>query len=259
MDINFFIPKLCCSANPDQYNVDPYNSTIYRFTSSSKTPSIFLQQYKLPELPCLNMYSNNDEENEKPTTTTTTDSETENSTLPEEEGEWNNLLEPTLHLVKPIELTSSGSSNTEFIAGISGIELSHKYLKDLVMDVTTNAETESEFNCAKNNTKLWCYFMDLSGYILASNQDEEDVKVGNFLGVEDPSLMRHLIEKDYFDERPEYNYAALCENAIECNDEINAAAPSHVSYLLNLPMNFLISLLQSSVAFLYQLNITALR
>lgn len=253
---NFSCTNLCCSANPDQYNVDPYNSTIYRFTSTSKTPSIFLQQYKLPELPCLNMYSNNEEENEKPPTTTTTDSEKENSTLTEEEGEWNNLLEPTLHLVKPITLTSTKGN---FIAGVSGIELSHKYLKGLVMDVTTNAETESEFNCAKNNTKLWCYFMDLSGYILASNQDEVDVKVGNFLGVEDPSLMRHLIEKDYFDERPEYNYAALCENAIECNGEINAASPSHVSYILSLPMNFLISFLQSSVSFLYQLNITALR
>ena len=86
-----------------------------------------------------------------------------------------------------------------------------------------------------------------------------DVKVGNFLGEEDPSLMRHFINKEYFDERPEYNYAALCENAVECDGEINAGSPSHVSYILSLPLKFIISILQSTVTFLYQLNITAVR
>ena len=171
-----------------------------------------------------------------------------------------NILEPTLHLVNTIKITENGGPGSEFIAGISGIELSHQYLKNLVMEFTTTANTESEFNCANNNTKIWCYFIDLSGYILSSNQDETDVKVGNFLGLEDPSLMRHLIEdKNYFDERPVYDYAALCENPVDCSSEINAAASSQISFLLSLPMKFAISFLKSSVTFLYELNITVLR
>ena len=165
-----------------------------------------------------------------------------------------------MHLAKPIKITESGGPGSEFIAGVSGIEMSHQYLKSLVMEHTTSASTDSEFNCASNNTKVWCYFIDLSGYILASNQDETDVKVGNFLGIEDPSLMRHFIEdKKYFDERPVYDYAAMCENPVDCNNEISAAASSHISFLLSLPMKFAFSFLKSSIAFLYELNITVLR
>ena len=89
-------------------------------------PSIFLQQYKLPELPCLNINSDDDEETGTSPLKNTSDSEMENSNISEEDGMSN---EPTLHLVKPIQLSKG---NLEFTAGISGIELSHRYLKELV-------------------------------------------------------------------------------------------------------------------------------
>ena len=251
--------------------MDPYNSTIYGFTSPSKTPTLFLQQYKLPALPCLNRYSipaEDDDTGKAPTVT----GEGENSTQESFPSAYSfqplELKPPTIHLVKPIKVTrtKSGSSNREFIAGISGIELSHRYMKELLLESSNTAKTEYQFTC-ENSDNVWCYLIDFSGYILASNQNEtidetrnERVDVGDFLGTVDPSLMRHLIvESELFDERPVYNYAALCENPLDCNSKISAAPASHVSYLLSFPLKFIISFLQSSVAFLYQLNITVLR
>jgi len=169
--------------------------------------------------------------------------------------------------VKPIKITrtKSGSSSREFIAGISGIELSHKYIKELMLESSKTAKTEYQFTC-HNNDNVWCYMMDFSGYILASNQNEtidetrnERIDVGDFLGTVDPSLMRHLIlEGNIFDERPEYNYAALCETPVDCTNKINSAPANHISYLLSFPLKFILSFLKSSVTFIYQLNITVL-
>ena len=253
------------SSTPDQYNQDPYNSTIYRFTSASATPTIFLQKFKLPDPTCPSGYSvvlEDEIEENTSVSNSSSNSTGESSEISSTDPELveYNILEPTLHLAKPIKITKTGGPGSEFIAGVSGIELSHQYLKNLIKNFTTTANTDTEYNCASNNTKVWCYFIDLSGYILASNQDEIDAKVGNFLGTEDPSLMRHLIEdKKYFDERPVYDYAAQCEKPVDCNSEINAAAPNHISFLLSLPLKFTISFLKSSITFLYELNITVLR
>ena len=260
-----------CRSNANEYKVDPYNSTIYRFTSSAKTPSIFLQQYKIPELPCYNIYATSNDEDDTedvddPPISTSDDDVEQKDSNPHIDMVESIKLQfppPTMHLVKPIEITSPDNADDKYIGGVSGVEISHDYLHTLLEDITAVSGNEFEFTC-KNSTKVWCYFMDFSGYILASNQnnrvDEHDgVKVGDFLGSVDPSLMRHLIEKDTFDEKPEYNYAALCEKPVECNKDISAAPSSHMANLIKFPIRFISSLLQSSVTFLYQLNIAVLR
>ena len=244
---------------------------MYRFASSSKTPTVFLQQYKQQLLPASYKYSSlnpvetANTNDDLPTSNISLEQNSSHTTVEQVDDPELELLPQsdapaTIHLVKPIKISSSQGSNPEFVAGISGIELSHEYLKEVVMESTKVANTKSEFTCA-NHEKIWCYVIDLSGYILASNQEQKEVvNVGDFLGEIDPSLMQHLVEnKTYFDERPEYNYAALCENPIDCDDKISAASFGPLTNLLDLPLIFLSTIIQSCFTFLSQLNIAMLR
>ena len=51
---------------------------------------------------------------------------------------------------------------------------------------------------------IFLHPIDTSGYLLASNQDE--ASAGDFLGVVDPQVMAHFLEKGLFQSRIEYNY-----------------------------------------------------
>ncbi|XP_040580279.1 voltage-dependent calcium channel subunit alpha-2/delta-2 isoform X4 [Lepeophtheirus salmonis] len=116
-----------------------------------------------------------------------------------------------LHLVKPFFVKQG---NNQFMAGISGIELSYEYLAKIFSDATSEIKTD-EYNCF-NNTELRCEIIDISGSILHSNR--EDVALGDFLGSVDPNLMRHMVEKleIFVDENPIINYQALCPDSFEC-------------------------------------------
>ena len=52
--------------------------------------------------------------------------------------------------------------------------------------------------------------------ILATNQEQDKVEVGDFLGIADPHIMKYFLDKDYFTSTVEYNYQALCPTEIVC-------------------------------------------
>ena len=245
----------------EAYTVDPYNSTLYRFTYSASTPTLFLQQYTQRQVPSTYGYSRRSPYDDDATGVSDNSEQDDQGVLP---SEFDSDFEfekqpPTLHLVQPIKVQKEGA---EFTAGVSGVQVSSEYVQQLLENSTEHAQKESEFSCVKTPDKIRCYLLDLSGYIMASNQPLAQIFVGDFLGVIDPALMRYLVEnRSYFEERPEYNYAALCEDPIDCDSGDTSAAPAinHISFLLSLPFQFISTFLQSSVAFMYQLNITVLR
>ena len=63
--------------------------------------------------------------------------------------------------------------------GVSGIRIPDSYLQQLLLDHSPSPR--GELSCA-NSTDIRCYFVDFSGYILASNQPRADVSAGDFLG-----------------------------------------------------------------------------
>ena len=82
----------------------------------------------------------------------------------------------------------------------------------------------NELDCKNFKHNLLCYLVDTSGYILASNQDER-VPVGDFFGVADPQLMKHLLKKNFFHSKKEFNYQALCPTDINCTTDGAADLP----------------------------------
>jgi len=131
------------------------------------------------------------------------------------------------------------------------------HLKEILVNSTSQPLSKQEFSC-KDSNAVRCYMIDLSGFVITSNQPMSKVTVGDFLGVSDPDLMAHLVrDKHYFDGRPEFDYQALCETKVDCSVAGSAssvyawAIASHVGSLVTHVLNQLISLT-------YQLNLTIL-
>ena len=102
-----------------------------------------------------------------------------------------------------------------------------------------------------------CYVIDLSGFVITSNQPMSKVTVGDFLGASDPDLMAHLVrDRALFDERSEFDYQALCESKVDCN--LTSSAVSSVMAPLSHARSVVASALTRLVSLAYQLNLTIL-
>ena len=102
----------------------------------------------------------------------------------------------------------------------------------------------NELDCRNFRDDLLCYLIDTSGYVIASNQEDHVVQIGDFLGVADPQLMDYFLENNFFKSRVEYNYQALCPTEIVCTTDGVA----------DLPKLFLVSVFNSLVSILQTLN-----
>ena len=103
---------------------------------------------------------------------------------------------PSIYLAQSIRITDGDQE--EAIVGVSGVELHPEFLQNLLINTTTIDEgfgVDSRQDC-RNPDLLACYLIDTSGYLLASNQDE--ASTGDFLGVVDPQIMAHFLEKKLF-------------------------------------------------------------
>ena len=127
---------------------------------------------------------------------------------------------PSIYIAQAIRITDGNEKAT---VGVSGAEVPTSFLQSLMLNAT---DTEEDLNCQDASSDLFCYLIDTSGYVLAANQ--EDINVGDFLGVADPQLMRHFLDGHLFRSRVEYNYQALCPTEINCKTD---AAPVQLSTL----------------------------
>lgn len=152
------------------------------------------------------------------------------------------LQPPSIFLAQAIRIDDGDADNVTTVA-VSGVELTHEYLKDLMLNATDSSD-HSELDCRNWSSELMCYLVDTSGYIIASNQDKSLVDVGDFLGVADPEIMGHLISGGAFQSRIEYNYQALCPTEINCKTD----GVGH------LPRLFLATIAQHLWALMQQLN-----
>ncbi len=73
--------------------------------------------------------------------------------------------------------------------GVAGIRVSDSYIQQLLLDHTPSPKGELSCN---NASDIRCYFVDFSGYILASNQPRMEVAAGDFLGRVDEQVMKIL-------------------------------------------------------------------
>ena len=169
-----------------------------------------------------------------------------------ETGYEDDRKEPAIHLAKKFTIEKDGKT---FTAGIAGVQMSIDYMQKILMDSTTRTSNGQELSC-KDTDEIRCYLIDLSGYILTSNQPQSKVGIGDFLGVSDPHLMRHLVrEKNYFDERLEFNYQALCESEVDCT----VASGNILTSTFTWSKHVMLMALKSVVSLVHQLNIAVIR
>jgi len=126
---------------------------------------------------------------------------------------------PSIYLAQSIRIKDG--SDQEATVGVSGVEIAPDFLYNMVLNAT-QIDKAGAADC-RNDTLLACYLIDTSGYLLASNQDE--ASAGDFLGVVDPQVMAHFLEKGLFQSRIEYNYQALCPTEINCQSDGVAELP----------------------------------
>ncbi len=201
--------------NEDMFHLDPYKSSLYKSALLSPTPIIYVEKHAdrqvIPiyihdpqEEPIEDEASGDDlivsdgEDLSSTTSTTTTTTLPPNIVM--------QMQPPSLYLASSVRVSDGQGAST--VVGVSGIELQNSFLLELLYNATT--EVDGQIDCRQSD--LACYIIDTSGYVLASNQEDE-AQVGDFFGVADPQLMSHFLERDFFHSRDEYNYQALVSNS----------------------------------------------
>ena len=161
---------------------------------------------------------------------------------------------PAIYLTRPIKLAQSGGQET--IVGVSGTALESEYLQDMMYSVTDS----EDWSCRQGSSRLACYLIDTSGYLLASNaQNDMDgkVQIGDFLGKADYQIMDYFNRSGFFRQRVEFNYQALCPTKIECKAEAGAALLLPRLFFTSL-INGLLNLLRDLSWHVYTLALTSM-
>ena len=67
---------------------------------------------------------------------------------------------PAIYLTRSIKLVQSDGQET--VVGVSGTELESQYLQNMMFNVTDS----EDWSCRKGSSRLACYLIDTSGYLL---------------------------------------------------------------------------------------------
>uniref|UniRef100_UPI00358E1932 voltage-dependent calcium channel subunit alpha-2/delta-2 isoform X2 n=1 Tax=Myxine glutinosa TaxID=7769 RepID=UPI00358E1932 len=68
-----------------------------------------------------------------------------------------------------------------------------------------------EMDCEASVNELECVLLDDGGFLVLSNQDDHQDKIGKFFGVVNPSLMRALFNFSIYDEVTSYDFQSVCD------------------------------------------------
>ncbi len=228
--LNLFKPQNAKEDLEDENN--PYNSTLYKASYLSSTPILYVQKYVNREVIPIYIHSDDDDddlEDGKDDEVTVEDGDgseasttpaTTTTTLPPRVVTQNKP--PTIHLAQSVKI----KSGRETTVGVAGVQLSHDYIRSLLLDATmAKVQQQNGGLDCRNSSQLLCYLIDTSGYVITTNQDKTEVDVGDFLGVADPQLMTHLMDRDFFESRAEFNYQALCPTEIDCKTDDATGGP----------------------------------
>lgn len=213
---------------PSWISADPYNSSLYKMAVLSPHPVIYLEKHADRQVIPIYIPDSDDEETDKDPNVVSdgTDDDKDKTTSTTPTPPPPELVmqsrPPSLYLAQAVRIKDGVDQSA---IGVSGLELKASFLNSLLLNATDadggQSTDQEKPNC--RNGDISCYLIDNSGYILASNQGQ--IQVGDFLGVSDPQLLHHFLDKDFFQSRVEYNYQALCPTKIDCQTDGVAELP----------------------------------
>ncbi|XP_051747033.1 voltage-dependent calcium channel subunit alpha-2/delta-1a isoform X2 [Ctenopharyngodon idella] len=95
---------------------------------------------------------------------------------------------------------------------VVGVKLDIQNWMESFMNTTITPNCVGEIcGCRRNDEYLDCVLLDDGGFLVMANQDSYMIKIGQFFGMIDSSLMRNLMNVSLFSVNKTYDYQALCE------------------------------------------------
>lgn len=146
--------------------------------------------------------------------------------VPQIEAESMNESRTLVPFVKTLRLNYLGKE-VPYKPGVVGGVITSDLIKNILMTTPENKDKGTEFerisaHCghAEGPKQVICYLVDDGGYIIVTNQNDDDASPGSFLGEIDSELMSELKNKSIFKFKEYYSHEELCDKT----KKINAAS-----------------------------------
>ncbi|XP_064633764.1 voltage-dependent calcium channel subunit alpha-2/delta-2-like isoform X2 [Lineus longissimus] len=117
----------------------------------------------------------------------------------------------------------------KFKGAAAGIKIRSETIKRMLLSDTVGYCNDQD--------KTVCYLIDNGGFMVATNQDDKEMKIGQFLGQVDPTLMTFLYNESVFDRVIHYDYQASCPK----KDDLPSAGPRSI-FIPSIPFFELLSI-----------------
>ncbi|XP_062850729.1 voltage-dependent calcium channel subunit alpha-2/delta-1a [Trichomycterus rosablanca] len=95
---------------------------------------------------------------------------------------------------------------------VVGVKLSIVNWMESFINATEKSNCNGEIcGCKRNDPNIDCVLLDDGGFLVMANRETYIDKIGEFFGMIDPSLMRHLMNESLFTFKKTYDYQAVCD------------------------------------------------
>nr|XP_054595708.1 voltage-dependent calcium channel subunit alpha-2/delta-1a [Nothobranchius furzeri] len=95
---------------------------------------------------------------------------------------------------------------------VVGVKLDVEAWMENLIKVAYKQNCKDEIcGCMRNDMNIDCVFLDDGGFLVMSNQDDYNKKIGKFFGTINPSLMRTMVNVSLFTSISTYDYQSLCD------------------------------------------------
>ncbi|XP_074553967.1 voltage-dependent calcium channel subunit alpha-2/delta-1a isoform X2 [Halichoeres trimaculatus] len=109
---------------------------------------------------------------------------------------------------------------------VVGVKLDISAWMERFINITQKLNCNDELcGCLRNDKNIDCVILDDGGFLVMTNQEDDIEKIGQFLGVIDPILMRNLVNSSLFTFKKTFDYQSRCEPK---KDSRTAAGPRSV-------------------------------
>ncbi|XP_071083223.1 voltage-dependent calcium channel subunit alpha-2/delta-2-like isoform X2 [Haliotis cracherodii] len=114
----------------------------------------------------------------------------------------NDTIPPDVTVGKALAVKNDVSGETAYKPGVMGAQFMYSRVIDSLYEFT---EEEIYYDCADVNF-LNCYLVDEGGFLIASNQEDHNMQIGQFLGKVDPPVMTKLFNASIYNRIKHYDY-----------------------------------------------------
>ncbi|XP_067684840.1 voltage-dependent calcium channel subunit alpha-2/delta-2-like isoform X4 [Haliotis asinina] len=114
----------------------------------------------------------------------------------------NDTIPPDVTIGKAFTIKNDQSGQTAYKPGMMGAQFAYSRVISSLYEKT---EEEIYYDCSDVDF-LNCYLVDEGGFLIASNQEDHNMQIGQFLGKVDPPVMTKLFNASVYERNKHYDY-----------------------------------------------------